>query len=93
MGLLELDNSSNVSPATDGPRVVHVDPGSDFKGRKNSVRWRVDQISPIDPIPEATQAGELFSVAGRGRKPPPVKFLILRIDILTFMLIDMFIEW
>ena len=65
-----------MSPATGGPCVVHLDPGSNFKGRKNSVSWRVDQIGPIDPFSEATQAGELFSVAGQGRKPPPVKFLI-----------------
>ncbi|MCO5557433.1 hypothetical protein L7F22_010997 [Adiantum nelumboides] len=67
---LESDTSSNASPATSGS-VTQIDPGIDLKGRRKSVSRRVDEVAPVDPFFEPTQAGELFSAAVRGRRPPP----------------------
>ncbi|KAI5081694.1 hypothetical protein GOP47_0001437 [Adiantum capillus-veneris] len=66
----DSDNSSNASPATSGS-VTQIDPGIDLKGRRKSVSRRVDEVAPVDPFFEPTQAGELFSAAVRGRRPPP----------------------
>lgn len=67
---LESDHSSNASPATSGS-VTQNDPSIDLKGRRKSVSRRVDDVAPVDPFFEPTQAGELFSAAVRGRRPPP----------------------
>ncbi|KAH7287488.1 hypothetical protein KP509_32G058200 [Ceratopteris richardii] len=66
---LESDNSSNASPATSGAmsQIESTDP----KGRRKSVSRRVDEVAPLDPFFEPTQAGELFSATLRGRRPPP----------------------
>eukprot|EP00250_Pteridium_aquilinum_P013264 c21239_g1_i1 orf=280-3999(+) len=68
---LESDNSSNASPATSGSSVALIDQNIDLKGRRKSVSRRVDEVAPGDPFFEPTQAGELFSAAVRGRRPPP----------------------
>lgn len=68
---LESDNSSNASPATSGSAVAQMDASVDLKGRRKSVSRRVDEVAPVDPFFEPTQAGELFSAIVRGRRPPP----------------------
>lgn len=40
-------------------------------GRRRSVSKRGDDPSIVDSFPERTQAGELFSVRVKGRRPPP----------------------
>lgn len=71
---LESDNSSNASPATSGSHLAQMDSSVDLKGRRKSVSRRVDEVAPVDPFFEPTQAGELFSATVRGRRPPPVSW-------------------
>ncbi|KAL2652994.1 hypothetical protein R1flu_021122 [Riccia fluitans] len=78
------NDNLHVSPATSldnehspigSPGSVNAafDPTFNFKGsRRNSISRRVDEMLPVaDSFPEPTQAGELFSVTVRGRRPPP----------------------
>jgi hypothetical protein len=55
---LELDNYSNMSPATNGPCTVHAEPAIDFKGQQNSTSLKGDHGGSIDLISEATQVSE-----------------------------------
>ncbi|XP_024525244.1 kinesin-like protein KIN-7E, chloroplastic [Selaginella moellendorffii] len=52
---------------------VSFEPPVDFKSRRRkSFSRKPDELPPIvDPFPEPTQAGELFSATVRGRRPPP----------------------
>ncbi|KAL2467750.1 P-loop containing nucleoside triphosphate hydrolase superfamily protein [Forsythia ovata] len=68
----DYESSANGSPASSSKSSQSRVMFSDMKdGQRKSISRRVDDASRVDSLRERTQAGDLFSAAVGGRRPPP----------------------